>query len=258
LAGWDLSEPLLTVSVFNVKQLVLLDEPTSGLDSHSASNLIKLLKTVALRNSAVLCTIHQPSSEVFALFDIVIFMKAGRIFYQGPVSKINTHFADVDHPCPENYNPADFVMNLCQSLSGDALERLYMPVPAERQVETASAKALAVVKVVFTPSSGFAKQLAQLTYREWVSTCRNPQALLSRYGVCILLNVLYGLFFWHTCSKPLSGPANFNAHVSVVVCATLTTVIVSAQSSMLTFPYERPMFLREYTTGTCKYLCVCY
>jgi hypothetical protein len=233
---------------------LFLDEPTSGLDSHNACSLIKLLTVLASRDSAVLCTIHQPSSEVFALFDIVIFMKAGRIFYQGPVSKINTYYADLDHPCPGNYNPADFVMNLCQSLSGDALERLYMPVPAERQLESASAKELAVVKVVFTPSSGFAKQLAQLTYREWVSTCRNPQALLTRYGVTIFLNILYGVVFWQIGDKDTAESSNFNAHVGMVCNALVATIMLNSQSAMLAYPFERPMFLREYSTGTCKAL----
>lgn len=57
--------------------LLFLDEPTSGLDSFAAFNLVKLLQQVAKTNCPVLCTIHQPSSEVFALFDIVIVVVAG-------------------------------------------------------------------------------------------------------------------------------------------------------------------------------------
>ena len=37
-------------------------------------------------------TIHQPSSEVFFLFDQVIFLKAGRVFYQGPTSNLVPRF----------------------------------------------------------------------------------------------------------------------------------------------------------------------
>jgi hypothetical protein len=129
-----------------------------------------------------------------------------------------------------------------------------MPVSAERQVESASAKELAVVKVVFTPSSGFAKQLAQLTYREWVSTCRNPQALLTRYGVTIFLNILYGVVFWQIGGKDTAESSNFNAHVGMVCNALVATIMLNSQSAMLAFPFERPMFLREYSTGTCKSL----
>ena len=96
-------------------QLLFLDEPTSGLDSFSAHNLVQLLKKVAAKNCAILCTIHQPSSEVFFLFDIVIFMKDGRIFYQGPVDEIVSYYSKLGYECPKNYNPSDYVMNLCQS-----------------------------------------------------------------------------------------------------------------------------------------------
>ena len=68
-------------------QLLFLDEPTSGLDSYSARMLIEQLRAVAHDDGrTVLCTIHQPSSEVFALFDTVIVLTAGEVFYHGLAS----------------------------------------------------------------------------------------------------------------------------------------------------------------------------
>ena len=55
-----------------------VDEPTSGLDSHTAHTLVQLLKKMAANNTAVLLTIHQPSSEVFFLLDVAIYMKDGK------------------------------------------------------------------------------------------------------------------------------------------------------------------------------------
>jgi ABC-type multidrug transport system ATPase subunit len=48
--------------------LLFCDEPTSGLDSFMAENIVQLLKAMADKDKTVICTIHQPSSEVFALF----------------------------------------------------------------------------------------------------------------------------------------------------------------------------------------------
>jgi ABC-type multidrug transport system ATPase subunit len=45
------------------------DEPTSGLDTFMAGNVIQSLKAESSVGRTVLCTIHQPSSELFALFD---------------------------------------------------------------------------------------------------------------------------------------------------------------------------------------------
>ncbi|MFN7263256.1 MAG: hypothetical protein ACK5TW_00090 [Cyanobacteriota bacterium] len=48
--------------------MVFLDEPTSGLDSFSAVQLCQVLKKVANAGSSFLCTIHQPTSEIFSSF----------------------------------------------------------------------------------------------------------------------------------------------------------------------------------------------
>jgi len=45
------------------------DEPTSGLDSFSARSVVQALRDLASTSHTVLATIHQPSSEVFAMFD---------------------------------------------------------------------------------------------------------------------------------------------------------------------------------------------
>lgn len=42
------------------------DEPTSGLDSFMASNLVSYLEKMAQSGRTIICTIHQPSSEVMS------------------------------------------------------------------------------------------------------------------------------------------------------------------------------------------------
>ena len=194
-------------------QLLFLDEPTSGLDSHSASNLVHLLKIISAKNnSAILCTIHQPSSEVFALFDIVIFMKAGRIFYQGSVARINTYYAEHDRPVPENFNPADFVMNLSQALSGDELEKLFVPIPDYALAEAGASSRLEEEHLEFQVQSGFHKQLGQLAWREAVNTKRDVAALITRFSVTVILNLLYGLIFLGAGGKDNGAPGERKYH----------------------------------------------
>lgn len=239
---------------FNL-QLLFLDEPTTGLDSHSASNLIHLLKDVAAKNCAILCTIHQPSSEVFALFDVVIFMKAGRIFYQGPVARINTYYAEHDRRIPENFNPADFVMNLSQVLAGDELEKLFFPIPDYALVEQGSSQRREESHLEFQVQSSFFKQMFELSWREMVATKRDTTALIVRFAVTILLNLLYGLIFLDAGGKDNGDQRDFSAHVGAVLMTMIGCMFGTAQPIMLAFPFERPMFLREVTTGTCKSMC---
>jgi ABC-type multidrug transport system ATPase subunit len=59
------------------------DEPTSGLDSFMALNVALVLKNMALKGKTVVTTIHQPSSEIFAMFDKVLLMAEGRVAFLG-------------------------------------------------------------------------------------------------------------------------------------------------------------------------------
>ena len=49
--------------------IIFADEPTSGLDSYLATSVVKTLKKLAESGTTVLCTIHQPNSEIFEEFD---------------------------------------------------------------------------------------------------------------------------------------------------------------------------------------------
>jgi len=50
----------------------MMDEPTSGLDALTAYECIYIAKALASVGTSVLCTIHQPSSRIFQLFDEVM------------------------------------------------------------------------------------------------------------------------------------------------------------------------------------------
>jgi ATP-binding cassette, subfamily G (WHITE), member 2 len=85
------------------------DEPTTGLDSVTALALTKTLHTIA-ENCTVICTIHQPQSKIFALFDDLILLAAGDIAYQGPAKDAVTYFEKTGSPCPPLTNPADHIL----------------------------------------------------------------------------------------------------------------------------------------------------
>ena len=60
------------VELITNPKMLFLDEPLSGLDSYAAFTLMEALKNLAATNVPVLCTVHQPSSEIFAMFDDVV------------------------------------------------------------------------------------------------------------------------------------------------------------------------------------------
>ncbi|GBN95521.1 Protein white, partial [Araneus ventricosus] len=93
--------------------LMFCDEPTSGLDSFMSQSIISVLRDVAEGGRTIICTIHQPSSEVFELFDHLLLMAEGRVAFRGRSTKALDFFKRAGLQCPINYNPADFyIQNL--------------------------------------------------------------------------------------------------------------------------------------------------
>jgi len=98
--------------------------------------------------------------------------------------------------------------------------------------------------------ANFFKQVAWLVHREFHNTIRNKPALAGRFGVTIILNIIFGLIFLGAGNNDDSDQDNFNAHNGVVVMTMISAMFGSAQPTLLEFPNERPMFMREFSTGT--------
>ncbi|KAK1333110.1 hypothetical protein QTO34_006646 [Cnephaeus nilssonii] len=92
--------------------ILILDEPTSGLDSFTAHNLVKTLSRLAKGNRLVLISLHQPRSDIFRLFDLVLLMASGIPIYLGAAQHMVQYFTALGHPCPRYSNPADFYVDL--------------------------------------------------------------------------------------------------------------------------------------------------
>ena len=80
------------------------------------------MKNIASTGKSVICTIHQPSSEVFAMFDRILLMAEGRTAYLGPATETLAFFSSQGLPCPANYNPADFFIHTLATVPGQETE----------------------------------------------------------------------------------------------------------------------------------------
>ena len=101
-------------------------------------------------------------------------------------------------------------------------------------------------------TASVAQQIRWLSYRELLNIKRDVAALIGRFGVTIILNILFGLIFLGAGGKSNADPNDFAAHFGAITMVTIASMFGAAQPVMLSFPFERPLFMREYSTGTCK------
>ncbi|KAJ9111206.1 hypothetical protein QFC22_006581 [Naganishia vaughanmartiniae] len=107
--------------------LLMLDEPTSGLDSQASYEIVRFLKKIAAEGLAVLCTIHQPSGDLFEMFDDVLLLApGGNTVYTGPTgenaSTVTRYFAERGCVCPPEANPAEFILSTVAPVGGSTID----------------------------------------------------------------------------------------------------------------------------------------
>ncbi|EFC44464.1 predicted protein [Naegleria gruberi] len=112
-SGGQKKRTSLSIQLINNPDLLLLDEYSSGLDSYTSLEIGKKLQRLAHeQGKTIVATVHQPSSELFGIFDNVILLAKGKLVYCGPVSQVKSYLKKIDYPIPEDTNPADFLISI--------------------------------------------------------------------------------------------------------------------------------------------------
>lgn len=99
-------------------------------------------------NRTVIFTIHQPRSNIVALFDRLILLAKGRTVYSGPFSSCQRYFDHIGYPCPPGFNIADFLVDLTMHAGGSQtpVEDTFLDVRSDN-LKTASSSLRAVKSI---------------------------------------------------------------------------------------------------------------
>ncbi|KAM3401510.1 hypothetical protein ACQJBY_005940 [Aegilops geniculata] len=116
ISGGEKKRLCIALEILTRPRLLFLDEPTSGLDSASAFSVIETLRTLAIDGGrTIVSSVHQPSSEVFALFDDLCLLSSGESVYFGDAKLAPQFFAETGFPCPSRRNPSDHFLRCVNS-----------------------------------------------------------------------------------------------------------------------------------------------
>ncbi|KAH6621251.1 P-loop containing nucleoside triphosphate hydrolase protein [Chaetomium sp. MPI-SDFR-AT-0129] len=193
--------------------ILFLDEPTSGLDSVASYHVISYLRRLAKRiGLVVICSIHQPSTSTFELFDKLLLLSAGKTHYFGATSQLVDYYTGIGVTIPQRANPADFLLELVNTdFAGSqaaASERERVAELASRWegsalcqqnheeiiASFAAARDSSDMTLDGTTESKptFWSQLAVLTYRSFIKAYRDMLAYTARLAMYAALGVLTG------------------------------------------------------------------
>ncbi len=87
----------IALELIREPSVLFVDEPTSGLSSRDSENIMDLLRDLTLKGKLVFTVIHQPSSEIFRMFDKVVILDQGgyMVYFGNPVDSV-IHFKTID------------------------------------------------------------------------------------------------------------------------------------------------------------------
>lgn len=115
LSGGQKRRLSIALELVSKPDVLILDEPTSGLDSVSAYHIISVLRRLTEEGITVICTLHQPSSQIWELLNKVLLLSDGYDCYHGPPRGADHFFASIGKRVPSNYNPADYLITVINS-----------------------------------------------------------------------------------------------------------------------------------------------
>ncbi|KAJ8577783.1 hypothetical protein ON010_g1422 [Phytophthora cinnamomi] len=260
----------LTIGVELAAQpsVLFLDEPTSGLDARSAKLIMDGVRKVANSGRTIICTIHQPSAEVFQVFDTMLLLKrGGETVFTGELGenaqKMIDYFEAIDgvEKLRDNYNPASWMLDvigagvgknnsnstdfvaifkssaqfeqLQSNLARDGVSRPSPSIPALEYGDKRAATELTQMRIL----------LLRFSNLYWRTASYN----LTRFGVSLAMGLLTGITYLSTDYGTYAG---INSGMGMVFSVMGFLGITMFNGMVPVASEERAVFYRERAAQT--------
>ncbi|XP_029123853.1 ABC transporter G family member 1 isoform X2 [Elaeis guineensis] len=264
ISGGQKRRVSICIEILTRPKLLFLDEPTSGLDSAASYHVMNRIVNLARHDGrTIIASIHQPSSEVFELFDNLCLLSSGKTVYFGPASLTNEFFAQNGFPCPSLRNPSDHYLRTInkdfdETVRGsssqskttaeaiDILVKSYKLSNIRQEVERRVAEMHRLEgDVVKTRSqASFTTQCIVLTKRSFINMSRDLGYYWLRLAIYVILCLCIGTMFYDIGHSYASIQAR--GSVLLFISAFLTFMAIGGFPS---FVEEMKIFQRERLNG---------
>ena len=259
LSGGERKRVCIATEMIADPSVLILDEPTSGLDSVSAKMVIKLLKQQASKGRTIILTIHQPSRGIYELFDRLILMISGHFIYQGPAMEARSHFDVLGLACPARTHCSDHFMRVLHlkdynNLNAEETRKVNSMVDNyyRYQMNLIPQPEHKMDGYHHVYKATFFTQFWVLLRRAWINSYRNPFLLGVKVFQAISLGFLVDILY-----RDLGyGRTQVENRKGVLYYAAMNLVALGSLSNSMTFPIEKPLFLKDYKEnqyGVCAY-----
>ncbi|OVA08561.1 ABC transporter-like [Macleaya cordata] len=257
----------LTIAVELVANpsIIFMDEPTSGLDARAAAIVMRTVRNTVDTGRTVVCTIHQPSIDIFEAFDELLLMKrGGQVIYSGPLGQNSHRIIEYFEAVPgvlkikDTYNPATWMLE-ASSIATEV--RLGIDFAEYYKMSTLYQRNKVLVKELGTPSPGakdlyFPTQYSQSTWgqfksclwKRWWTYWRSPDYNLARFFFTLAAALLLGTIFWMIGTK-MENSIDLTIIIGALFSSVLFVSLNNCASVQPVVAIERTVFYRERAAG---------
>ncbi|XP_043723660.1 ABC transporter G family member 31-like isoform X2 [Telopea speciosissima] len=257
----------LTIAVELVANpsIIFMDEPTSGLDARAAAIVMRTVRNTVDTGRTVVCTIHQPSIDIFEAFDELLLMKrGGQVIYGGKLGKNSQimidYFQNISgiYPIPSGYNPATWMLEITTPAAerriGQDFAHIYRNSDQYREVG-ASIESLSIppdgsepLNFASTYEQDSISQFGICLWKQNLVYWRSPQYNAMRLFFTTLSAIIIGSIFWDVGSKR-DTTENLLMVMGALYASSLFLGVNNSSTVQPIISVERTVFYRERAAG---------
>nr|GLL40122.1 pleiotropic drug resistance protein 2-like [Ipomoea trifida] len=257
----------LTIAVELVANpsIIFMDEPTSGLDARAAAIVMRTVRNTVDTGRTVVCTIHQPSIDIFEAFDELLLMKrGGQVIYAGPLGHHSHRLIQYFESVPgipkirEGYNPATWMLEISAPAVEAQFDVDFAEIYANSDLYRRNQE---LIEQLSTPAPGsqdlhfptkyaqpFITQCHACLWKMHLSYWRHPQYNAIRFFMTTVIGIIFGVIFWKK-GKQTSKQQDLSNLMGAMYSAVLFLGGTNTNAVQSVVSVERTVFYREKTAG---------